>query len=393
MIESRARRDSVVTQSFSNLFRKFDKDNDGTVSKQELDEALRSMFGVRMPPSKLDFLFQSMDATNRGAITKFEFLDAFLGHRQPDRFKDTKVEGPAGPAGPPGKTGKTGGRRSSVHGNEDATSLAWADRDAQEQASRLSSIKGHRFEANSGLMSSAQIGKPASLQEIREIIRNKILGRARNNTDISRTMRKVFASMDGNGDGHVDLHEFTQAVLRLFDVKLSAGQARAFFDCLDMDGDGSLSQDELIAGLLMRRGRMDAESSSPKPASQGRQAISTSFQRASPGKPSAEQELQGLREKAERKRQQQAERSLGVPQRQQQAERAERAFGASQSGSSLQPPRQRAPRKATKAKPLDTNAKWARATLNAQATLNRSSQSKSAPRPFESWKPFNAWHC
>lgn len=54
-----------------------------------------------------------------------------------------------------------------------------------------------------------------------------------------------FAVADANGDGRLDLAEYTQMVSK----RLDAAKAKTRFKELDKDGDGSLTRQEFRAGM------------------------------------------------------------------------------------------------------------------------------------------------
>jgi Ca2+-binding EF-hand superfamily protein len=73
-------------------------------------------------------------------------------------------------------------------------------------------------------------------------------------------MSKLFSAADSSGDGEIDLEEFQEIlqdpdiVLWLASMEITVRDPETFFDLLDVDGDGSLTPEEVVKGCLKMRG-------------------------------------------------------------------------------------------------------------------------------------------
>jgi len=88
------------------------------------------------------------------------------------------------------------------------------------------------------------------------------------------------AAADANGDGKLNLAEYTQMVSK----RMDAGKAKARFAELDKDGNGSLTREELNAGRKQEGGEKKAEATGKKAEAAGKKAEATGKKAEAAGK-------------------------------------------------------------------------------------------------------------
>ena len=206
-------RDALAKQGVKviNLFREWDEDQDGTVSKKEFRKAM-PMLGLDVPKAEIDKLFDSWDPDGSGTIEMKELERAL--RRGAEIQLDAKMQ--AGAAGKIELSAKN------------KISSAGSHKGLVKQKTVLRQIT---LDESSDKPISAQLRDALTKQGVKVI--------------------SLFREWDEDGDGTVSKKEFRKA-MPLLGLNAPKKDIDALFDEWDPDGSGSLAMKELEKQL--RRG-------------------------------------------------------------------------------------------------------------------------------------------
>jgi len=198
------------------LFREWDEDGDGTVSKKEFRKAM-PMLGLEVSKQDINALFDSWDPDGSGMLELGE-LNKVL-RRWGDVKLDAKLQA--------GAAGKILGRSETKHKLR---------KDSVKDKKGKGALAGVTIEVGSG-------------KGIQEQIRDALTHNAVRVIDL-------FHSWDEDGDGTVSKKEFRKA-LPMLGIQVAKAEVDALFDSWDPDGSGQLELKEL--NKLLRRGNVVVE--------------------------------------------------------------------------------------------------------------------------------------
>jgi Ca2+-binding EF-hand superfamily protein len=80
-IESKSSNDRDCRRNMVETFRKFDRNNDGGISRSELDQTLRTFFQLPLTEQQTADLFNHVDTDRSGEISRQEFVDCLFKKR------------------------------------------------------------------------------------------------------------------------------------------------------------------------------------------------------------------------------------------------------------------------------------------------------------------------
>jgi len=195
--------------STRNIFRKFDKDKDNLISRDEFTTVLAEI-GVKANKAAVNRIFESLDKDNTGTIDYVEF-------------------------------------------SENLGRLHLLDEAAERQMSRVdlkNQLLGQNFAPKSslrGVKAQATLDKSAA-----NISKRKTIIQAKKKLEEFMSkyngVQQMYRSMDENKDGGVDMSEF-RASMRSKNIIMTDEENNYLTELFDKDGDGKVTQKEFTAAV------------------------------------------------------------------------------------------------------------------------------------------------
>jgi len=211
------------------LFREWDDDHSGTVSKKEFRKAM-PMLGLSVPTADIDALFEAWDPDKSGAI-EIKELNKLLRRPVALARSPPKKKGPKAPKIAPIMHNKFATRK----GKSDGPVLGTLDLDEDSEVS------------------------------IRDQLRTALTARAIRVIDL-------FRDWDDDDSGSVTKKEFRKA-MPVLGLDVSVKEMDAIFDEFDPDGSGSIGYAELKKSLTAKpkpEGKSDAKSDTKGKGTKGK---------------------------------------------------------------------------------------------------------------------------
>lgn len=163
-IASRCRNDKDILRSQVQAFKKFDRSGNGLMCEEELQYTIRSWCGIKMTPEQTSLLFERLDKNDNGSIDAQEFIEGIHPHRSLSHPKGTHPEHHAI------------AMEQEVEAKEQThNSFYGLDEKGQKTNDRRSSHSLVKHETSN-----------MSMEQIKEIIKEKLLARSRNDKDVLR---------------------------------------------------------------------------------------------------------------------------------------------------------------------------------------------------------------
>ncbi|CAG9326537.1 unnamed protein product [Blepharisma stoltei] len=246
----------MSSQEQAELFRYYDKNQDGNISVREFLNSLQETISDRRL-SAVKHTWQILDQRKRGFIEVEELKRLYNENRHPRVITREKTKELVREEFENALRKYSEGRVMT----EDGFLAYYANLSAT-----LPLEQDHFFEAlltNTWDLNSRRNPVPdARLNEIEDLIYEKIRQRIRGDEDEGRAMQKTFRHFDKDNSGTITFEEFTKC-LQHWGCAFDNQEARALFDKYDVDKSGTIVYEE-FSGIFARRGAGDRHQFKPR---------------------------------------------------------------------------------------------------------------------------------
>lgn len=237
-------------KQFDECYKKFDKDNSGHLSYEEIDKFITQYNKKELPPKKKDFFFHGIDVDNSGYISKEELWELVEALQTNNKLKINKIFFRA----------IDRNRNNEIDADEfikmaELNDIFLTEEDAENQIQRLT--KG------SNVLNFAQMHKALTGDEIPENTDpydGKGKGTKTRNVNSNNeggltgeeknSIRKLFDKHDKSGNGKLEFDEFLQFMkeaLNTGEVSPSfVKQMKFIYDGMDLDGSNNIDESEIM---------------------------------------------------------------------------------------------------------------------------------------------------
>ena len=246
---------SATGLSVSSLFSRFDVNDDGEISSEELRDGLLALNLADLPPSQIEKLISILDEDGNGTIDLGELEGIIAG--ESSAKKDSSVqEGTADDSGDNDSEEDSKEKDSEEEESEDSDDDSDeeesedSDDDSDEEESEDSDDDSDEEESEDSDDDSDEEESEDSdddADEEEELSNLQVLGIAIAKSDMS--IKEVFEAMDTNNDGRINGPELQKGIVEICGERLSPDEVYEMLKQFDEDDDGSLDPMELIEAI------------------------------------------------------------------------------------------------------------------------------------------------
>ena len=222
---------SATGLSVSSLFSRFDVNDDGEISSEELRDGLLALNLADLPPSQIEKLISILDEDGNGTIDLGE-LEGIIAGESSAKKDSSEQEGTADDSGDNDSEEDSKEKDSEDEESEDS------DDDSDEEESEDSDDDSDEEESEDS---------DDDADEEEELSNLQVLGIAIAKSDMS--IKEVFEAMDTNNDGRINGPELQKGIVEICGERLSPDEVYEMLKQFDEDDDGSLDPMELIEAI------------------------------------------------------------------------------------------------------------------------------------------------
>jgi Ca2+-binding EF-hand superfamily protein len=230
-ILARARNDADIQRGMINAFRQFHAEGGG-LSKAKLHLIIKNFFGLDINDIMLDALFKLMDRDNNGFVSQQEFVRTFAHNDELSPYEQAVAAR---------RHRRNSEQMYKIDRHQQAAPVGRGGR-----PNELSGGRGARNLNNKEL-------PHLELNDILNMITTKIYARARNDTDVKRTVFNAFRKFDTNeNNGNMDKQKLHDTVRAFFDLTLTDRQLTDLFHYIDKNNDNNIDFEEFVHAFVKK---------------------------------------------------------------------------------------------------------------------------------------------